>query len=136
MIHTMSIQDYSYNNKYDSIFLVVRSLAALRRRGDPILSVAEHLPILSPDTSLFNDYLYWRSHNLWNNATFNTKYRRRFLEQLYSDETALADLVEIGSQSKSGKQIALLCYCKDVNLCHRKILGEVLLNCGLEVTIA
>ena len=136
MIYTMSVQDYSYGNKYNSVFLVVRSLAALRRRGDPILSVAEHLPILSPDTSLFNDYLYWRSHNLWNNATFNTKYRRRFLEQLYSDEAALAALVDIIAQSKSGKQIALLCYCKDVNLCHRKILGEILSDLGSEVYIA
>lgn len=135
MIQTMSISDYKFGSKFDAVYLVVRSLSALHRRCDPILSVAKWLPQLSPEQALYKDYLFWKSRGKWNVNTFETIYRKHFIEQIINDSKALAALVELAQRSEKGESIALLCYCKNVNLCHRKILGEILQSQSVNIQI-
>ena len=118
MISIGSFSDIT--NAYDEVWLIVRSLKSL-----PTGVNAIHVPQLSPSTDLFHRYLNWRNCGRWNKDTFLTKYLPQFCQEMHSKEaqTALNTLIE---RSAEGKNILLVCFCKDETLCHRSIVLGIL----------
>lgn len=132
MIYTMSITDCD-TTKYDKIYLIVRSILPLINSKHPILKVAEQLDALSPSLDLFLRYRKWEKEGTWGIEKFNSQYAPFFLEDMENNffaQLALKDLI-----SESDKEIALLCYCKDKNTCHRSLIGKLLKERGCEVII-
>ena len=125
MITTMSI-DQCVPDKYDEMYLIVRSIDTLVKRKHPILEKSQQLDCLSPSQSLFYRYLNWRKTGMWNTETFNLTYKPQFINELKANSLARETLIRLIDKCNTGKNIALLCFCKDVNLCHRKIVGEIL----------
>lgn len=74
---------------------------------------------LAPSNALFG----WYINNKTNEDWFKT-YKKRYKEEIQSNEVALEKMRYIKSLLDSGKDVALLCYCRDYNKCHRSILGE------------
>jgi Protein of unknown function, DUF488. len=76
---------------------------------------------LAPSTELFETYLNeWKgipSKDWW------PEYESRFLDELKTDEK-LNCLRELYRSLRSGINIVLVCFCKDYNYCHRKLVAE------------
>ena len=76
---------------------------------------------LAPSTELFEKYLTeWKklpTKDWWQ------EYETRFLEELKSQEK-LDCLREVYRRLKNGTNIVLVCFCKDYNYCHRKLVAE------------
>ena len=124
----MGISDFKYRYKasdFDKVYLIVRSVSSLEKRKDEILNFAEILPVLSPGQDLFHKYLGWSKSGEWNTETFEKLYRPAFLSQISADTEALSWL-QYFSKVSAVKNIALLCFCKDKDTCHRKIVGELI----------
>ena len=68
----------------------------------------------------------------WNQTTYENEYVPRFVAQMRSDEEAKRTLVDLIRRSKS-EEIALACFCSDLNLCHRKIVARILEENGAEM---
>lgn len=118
---------------YDRTFLIVRSIASLERAHSSLLSDAEHVPDLSPSRNLFWSYLGWKKQDCWNQETFDNVYKPVFLDEIKNNPAAGEWLDKIEQLDKAGKNIALLCFCADENLCHRVIIGEILQQRGCNV---
>lgn len=113
------------NYSYDECWVIVRSLK------NPI-NGTQHHPELSPSIPLFYGYLSWRKQGKWNKTTFETQYAPRFLEQLSQDKEARNSLNKLFVESKT-KNILLVCFCPDEQLCHRSIIAGILYNVGVNV---
>lgn len=121
-------------SEYDKIYLIVRSTASLERNKSSILQHAEQVADLSPSKSLFYQYLDWQKAGFWNQKTFDDIYKPTFLNELTANPTAQNWLERLRCEDKTGLKIALLCFCTDENLCHRKIVGNILREKGCSVT--
>ena len=135
MIYTMNIGDFkSRNTPMDEVYLIIRSASVLEKRRDDILNIAKVLPVLSPSQDLFYRYLNWSRSGQWNIEVFENSYRPSFTSQINNDANAMAWLDYLAKVSDI-KNVALLCFCKDVNTCHRKIVGEMIRRLGGHVEI-
>lgn len=76
---------------------------------------------LAPSSQLFEKFL--REWKELPNKTWWQEYESLFLEELKSEEK-LDCLREIYRRLKNGTNIALVCFCKDYNYCHRKLVAE------------
>ena len=118
MIKTCSIYNFRNETNYDVAYAIVRSMSK------PIIG-AQQLKCLSPDYNLFKTYLNLRDKGLWNKESFEKLYKPYFIQQIENDKLAQRVLEELAEQSKT-KNILLLCYCKDKDLCHRSLIGNML----------
>ena len=118
---------------YDKIFLIIRSTASLERKKSKLLDIADHMPDLSPSKDLFYKYLNHEKNGTWNKEVFENEYKPVFLKELAHNFDAMDCLRILKQFDKEGKKIALLCFCQDENLCHRKIVGEILRENGCNV---
>lgn len=85
---------------------------------------------LSPGPILFNKYLKeWRGQDP---EEWWPKYEEEFIKQLQKEET-LSTLRQLWKMIKTGKVVALVCYCKDSRYCHRSLVGKFLNNVGIVV---
>lgn len=76
---------------------------------------------LAPSSELFEKYLReWK--NLPGKEWWQ-EYENRFLEELRSEEK-LDCLREVYRRLMSGTNIVLVCFCKNYNYCHRKLVAE------------
>jgi|GEM_PF-408192 len=76
---------------------------------------------LSPSPDLFNTFLTEWKHlppQVW-----WPEYEKRFLEELQSQEK-FNYLRLIYRKLLHGVNIVLICFCKDYNFCHRRLVGE------------
>lgn len=83
---------------------------------------------LSPSPELYNTYL-----NEWKHLTPKVwwhKYEERFLNELKTDDK-LNCLREIYKKLFAGINIVLVCFCRDHNYCHRKLVGEFFIPYGI-----
>lgn len=105
---------------FDKAYVVMRSPKNLSRpaNGKDII----WLPELSPNPSLFSDYLFWRRSGEWDEEKFVSEYVPRFIRQLDGEEEQEA-LAKIKTESDAGKTVYLLCSCLDEKMCHRSILA-------------
>lgn len=84
----------------------------------------KHVIELAPSSNLLYDYKR-------NKITWDT-YKERFLkEMVYMKST----LQRVYNFIKSGKDITLICYCKDYRRCHRGIIGEYFRTQGVEIIV-
>lgn len=120
--------------EYDKVYLIVRSIASLERSKSGILQHAEQIADLSPSKSLFYQYLDWQRSSCWNQKTFDDIYKPTFLNELTANPNAQSWLEKLRCEDEAGLKIALLCFCPDENLCHRKIVGDILREKGCNVT--
>lgn len=130
MIDICSVKTFNYEKKYDMVYLIVRSLTALKNSGNPVLSKGTQCKILSPSDILFKKYLNLKKNGNWNIVAFENIYRPEFEAQINESQEAQLMLQNL---ALADKQIALVCYCDSPFLCHRRIIGEMLENLGAEV---
>mgnify|MGYP001248594206 CR=1 FL=1 len=87
-----------------------------------------HVPQLAPSAKLFNQYIMWRRQGLWP-GKWKT-YEEQFLAEIKAMGNYLA---RIQQHLDEGKDVALACYCKQVQYCHRKLVGDYFKDKGYEV---
>jgi uncharacterized protein YeaO (DUF488 family) len=90
-------------------------------RGKLMIPDAVLVRSLSPSDTLFNIYL-----NKWKDLSpeqWWPEYEELFLQELQSEDK-LNNLRLLYKTLQSGKNVVLLCYCKDVRYCHRRLVGE------------
>lgn len=121
MITTASIRDI-HPDDYDEVWAIVRSANKLHAN-------VKHVPVLSPSKELFWHYLDLAKTGRWNIGTFESDYRPVFMKEMESPE-AVAMLDHLVDLDRAGKNIALVCFCTDKNLCHRKLIAELLTQRG------
>lgn len=120
-------------SEYDKIYLIVRSIVSLERNKNSILQHSEQVVDLSPSRSLFYQYLNWQKTGCWNKDTFDTIYKPTFLSEIGNNPAAQLWIEYLCKEDSENKNIALLCFCQDENLCHRKIVGDILREKGCNV---
>lgn len=118
-----------YRDDADEVWAVVRSL----RYQLPYMF---HAPVLSPAWPLFKTYLRLRDKGEWNAKSFNDIYRPAFMEQIENDPAAQKKLEELIEKHNAGKNIVLVCFCSDVNLCHRSLISSILSERGVANTLS
>lgn len=104
--------------EYDEIWAIVRSL-----KNKPAWSM--HVPELSPSWDLFKKYLALKEAGNWNSQTFHTIYEPQFYEEMKQPQAQKA-LLKLRELDRQGKNICIWCFCTDVNLCHRSLVGKIL----------
>ncbi len=121
MVTILKISDVDYS-KYDEVWAIVRSL----KYSNPHV---RHVPELSPSWSLFKRYLRLREEGEWNEETFRNIYVPQFLKEMRGKEQQRL----MNELFHTKKNIALVCFCSDEELCHRSIVGGMLQGAGAEV---
>ena len=127
MIVTENIRNANKGN-YDQVWAIVRSL---KNPGRSLV----HVPELSPSLQLFWTYRRWVQNQTFNKDLFEQVYKPRFLAEMANSPDAQTKLDELVALDKAGKRIALVCFCADVNLCHRSLIAELLTERGVNVTM-
>lgn len=74
---------------------------------------------LAPSKDLF----YWYLNNKESNDWFK-EYKIRYTEEIKRGTKSIAMLNYIESKLNEGISICLVCFCEDVNKCHRGIVGK------------
>ena len=59
-------------------------------------------------------------------------YVPRFLQDLSENTEGLTLLRTLKAKSQT-KEIALACFCEDERMCHRSIIGGILMNMGADI---
>lgn len=120
MISIGSFKDIS--DKYDEVWLIVRSLKSVPNCNVPIY----HVPALSPSPELFQCYLSWRDAGMWNKDMFERRYKPMFLKEMEQPEAI--GMLKILRERAEDKHILLVCYCKDEEMCHRSLVYQLALQ--------
>ncbi|MCU5340121.1 DUF488 domain-containing protein [Bacillus cereus] len=84
---------------------------------------------LSPSRPLFQTFI-----QDWKNKPFDEwwhLYEKRFLTEMKTDEK-LHGLRHVYKKLLIGKNVVLVCFCKDHRYCHRRIVGEFFKPYGVE----
>lgn len=110
---------------YDENWLIVR-------KPDEVPAFVKHEPLLSPSLELFRSYREAYHAGVFDQEFFDQVYVPRFLQDLSENQEALAVLDSLVKKSKY-TDILLACYCEDEAMCHRSIIGGVLLGMGAEI---
>lgn len=90
-------------------------------------------PELAPDDTMLAAKAQLREQGAWNRETFQERYVPMYLDRLCTAE-ARRTLNWIYKLVKSGKTVAIGCYCADEENCHRSILAGLFQALDLEVT--
>ncbi|MFB9759610.1 DUF488 domain-containing protein [Ectobacillus funiculus] len=84
---------------------------------------------LSPSPSLFQTFVQdWKGtpfDNWWH------LYEKRFLGEMETDEK-LRGLRDVYKRLLVGRNVVLVCFCKDHRYCHRRLVGEFFKPYGVE----
>lgn len=95
----------------------------------PIFGINKHYLDLAPSKKLTD----WYTKNKKKEGWF-IEYKKRYKQQIQNDEKALAAMRQIKHDYlDKGIDVMLVCYCREVKKCHRKILGEAYEATGIEV---
>ena len=114
------------DDKQDN-WLIVRSFTGTL----PVRSV--QVDVLSPSRHLFFAYRRWANEGRWNMQMFNDCYVPEFLRQMKNDREAKDVLNRLYLESRT-KDISLACYCENERMCHRSIVGGLLLGAGANIS--
>ncbi len=132
MIKLGNLKNISPNcNDFDEIWLIVRSTKTVlpEMLNNPKV---RHVPDLSPSMDLFFAYQRWVKENVWSRELFEQLYVPKFMEEIKGNDNALSLLNQLKIES-SDKNIALMCFCNDERICHRSIIGGILMNMGADI---
>lgn len=84
---------------------------------------------LAPSQQLFHTFVTkWR--HLQPEAWWPL-YEKQFVDEMKTEEKIIS-LRAIYRKLLEGKNIVLICFCKDHNFCHRKLVGEFFMQYGVE----
>lgn len=125
ILYSGKFKDIEYS-KYDEIWLIVRSL-----KNKSIIKDHKNVfwvPELSPTPELFNWYLNQRKKS-WSIVEFEDTYVPWFLKDISQNVSAAHKLNELYYKSKT-KNILIVCFCQNVQLCHRKIISNLIAQAG------
>lgn len=121
MVTITAISNLNYG-LYDEVWAIVRSL----KYTNPNI---KHVPELSPSWGLFKKYLNLRNKGQWNEETFRTVYVPQFLKEMRAPQCQKL----LNKLANTKKNICLVCFCPEEELCHRSIIGGMLQGAGVEV---
>ena len=126
MIYITSISN-AKRGEYDATYAIVRSMK------NPSAWITQ-MPELSPEWNLFKKYLELRDDGNWNKKSFREIYVPEFIKSIKNNPAAVSWLNELYRlDQKEGKNICLVCFCKDETLCHRIIIAGLLRGIGCNV---
>lgn len=95
----------------------------------PIFGINKQYKELAPSQELFD----WFQKNKKKDNWF-IFYKKEYKRQIQNNERALASMREIKHEYlDKGKDVMLICFCRDSHKCHRAILGEAYAAIGIEV---
>ena len=118
MIKFGTYKDISSN--FDEIWYIMRSVKNLSHNGN---AVVRHVPLLSPSTDLFQEYLYLRNSGQWNLETFHNNYVLKFLKEM---QGPVLDLLHKLYEQSKYRDFLLICACSNEAMCHRSIIAGIL----------
>lgn len=124
MIYLKNTKTYDFNNA-DELWFIVRSAGKcmdLIRNSKK----CKWIPDLSPQSELFHKYLDLKQRN-WNEQTFQSVFVPTFINNLKCNPKGL-EYLKLLEQEGFNKHIELICFCDHEELCHRSIIGGILLN--------
>ena len=127
MISICNIRDVS-EGQFNEVWAIVRFY---RGKSPWINQVVD----LSPSQKLWGKFNKLKLDGRWNEETFRSEYLPVFLKEMRS-EAAREKLNELYKKDKAGRSIALVCFCKEENLCHRSIIAGILQGVGCNVHTA
>ena len=131
MIETMSLRKCN-PEKYDEVWLIARhpgkAMDFVKKNSNVFV-----VPELSPSEELFSTFYYLKNSGKWNQDAFDEIYKPEFLEQIMFSNPAISRLRHLLKHQESS--IALVCFCSDKNMCHRRLIGEILKSLKAEVAI-
>lgn len=107
-----------------------------------------HVPQLSPSLKLFSKTQLWKKNQFsdkekmfledkevsWEDSdAWWTLYEGLFMEETKTRPDMVRAIERLKQCLKEGQDIYLFCYCKDVNRCHRTLIGSIIEEAGYEV---
>jgi uncharacterized protein YeaO (DUF488 family) len=98
------------------------------RPGKVKVSGMKHRPDLAPSSELFG----WTQAHKHEENWFE-EYERRFCHDIHYRKGLSDAIAEIGQKAKT-QTVMLVCFCPDVNRCHRGLIADELINRGVEVS--
>lgn len=113
-------------NEYDEIWAIVRSL-----KGNS--SYLKQIQQLSPSINLFFKYRKWATEGQWNKEKFDNYYVPQFLKEIHGSIEARNKLNQLCRLDRENKQICLVCFCNNEEMCHRSIIAGLLQGAGYNV---
>lgn len=122
-------------SRHDELWLCVRSIQPKSRGTLLCVPNIEWRPELSPSTSLFFDYRDADKGGRWNQDYYDRNYAPRFLREMTAPD-AKRSLRELILRGAEGNDIAIACFCADVELCHRKMLIGILQGATREMGLS
>lgn len=122
MLITCNVNDFK-NYKSDYNFIITRRL--LYKVGGAV-----HFPSLSPSEELFITTLEDKKTN----DNWYDRYEKSFIKELNSDEF-MSHIYMICELLDEGFDVTLMCYCKELSKCHRRLVAEKFRELGYSVEI-
>lgn len=129
-----------HTNSYDKKLFIVREPGKVDYERYGMV----HVPELSPSPKLFSTY-----HTRWKNGHFigaekhiiengKTKtwfdlYELQFIREMEHSEDMINSLIRIEELLNEGINILLVCFCPNLDNCHRKLIGERIKEKGYTV---
>lgn len=107
----------------------IAAVQTMKRPGETVFVCPE----LAPDDAMLDIKARFKAQKAWNRKTFQESYVPMYLDRLCTAE-ARRTLNWIYKLVKSGKTVAIGCYCADEASCHRSILAGLFQALGMEVT--
>ncbi len=116
---------------FDEIWVITRSAnkLPLALANNPKVKV---VPDLAPETKLFFQYLEWKKNGNWCYELFKSNYVPEFIREINQNPKSLQLIDELVTKSNT-TNIALVCFCTTEYMCHRSIIGGILLNKGANI---
>lgn len=136
MIHLENVYNVIQHtlNQYDQVWFITGDASEVKEYIDTHPQVVVHAE-LSPEQDLFRAYRERAKPGCWNRSAFDSFYVPHFLTDLSENQVGLSLLQDLKEQS-SDQEIALACFCEDESMCHRSIIGGILLNMGASIDCA
>lgn len=122
---------YDIEEEIDEIWYIVRSIG--KYEGSIDNKRTKWVYDLSPQNELFYWHLSMKQTGKWSKQTFDSEFTKRFIGGIITSQSALDELNKLEELSKSGRKILLKCFCDNEVLCHRSIIGGMLIGVGCQV---
>lgn len=108
------------------------NLLAVRKPPQVIPSYFVHVPQLSPSKELFFQTQEWK-RKYENKALWWDWYVEIFSKEMKERKDLVRALIRLEQVLQEGKEVRLFCYCKEVQFCHRSLIGKEMVKRGFEV---
>lgn len=118
---TCALNRLKYYSGADVKYFIVRSPGRVNVKG------MVNRPDLSPSSKLF----YWTRQHKHEKSWFD-EYAVQFRAEMRERDDLIAALTEVQEIAKT-QTVLLVCFCADVNLCHRGLIADELKAWGVPV---